>query len=79
MGLLRIAAIDRPCDGTLAAQSANHTAVELLIIVALTAIRLSTNLRKMASTGLRPILPGLGVWIAVAVSSPLVQLAIGQL
>ncbi len=53
--------------------------IEFLIIVALTAIRLSANLRKMASTGLRPILLGLGVWIAVAVSSLLVQRVIGQL
>jgi len=53
--------------------------VEFLIIMALTAIGLSANLRKMASTGLRPILLGLGVWIAVAVYSLLVQLVIGQL
>ena len=60
-------------------QPAIHTAATFLIIVALTAIGLSANLRKMASTGLRPILLGLGVWIAVAVSSLLVQLVIGQL
>ena len=60
-------------------QPAIHTAAEFLIIVALTAIGLSANLRKMASTGLRPILLGLGVWIAVAVSSLLVQRVIGQL
>ena len=56
-----------------------HMAAEFLIIVALTAIGLSANLRKMASTGARPILLGLGVWAAVAVSSLLVQLVIGQL
>jgi uncharacterized membrane protein YadS len=54
-------------------------AAEFLIIVALTAIGLSANLRRMASTGARPILLGLGVWAAVSVSSLLVQLAIGQL
>jgi len=47
--------------------------------VALTAIGLSANLRKMAASGARPILLGLGVWIAVAVSSLLVQGVIGQL
>jgi uncharacterized integral membrane protein (TIGR00698 family) len=55
-----------------------HTAAEFLIIVALSAIGLSANLRRMATTGMRPILLGLGVWIAVAVSSLLVQMAIGQ-
>jgi len=63
----------------LAIQPALHLAAEFLIIVALTAIGLSANLRKMASTGARPILLGLGVWAAVAVSSLVVQLVIGQL
>ncbi|WP_267225021.1 YeiH family protein [Dyella silvae] len=62
-----------------AIQPALHVAAEFLIIVALTAIGLSANLRKMASTGVRPILLGLGVWAAVSVSSLLVQLVIGQL
>lgn len=62
-----------------AIQPVLHMAAEFLIIVALTAIGLSANLRKMASTGARPILLGLGVWAAVSVSSLLVQLAIGQL
>jgi uncharacterized integral membrane protein (TIGR00698 family) len=62
-----------------AVQPAIHVAAEFLIIVALTAIGLSSNLRKMATTGIRPILLGLGVWISVAVSSLLVQLVIGQL
>lgn len=56
-----------------------HLAAEFMIIVALTAIGLSANLRKMASTGVRPILLGLGVWAAVSVSSLLVQFTIGQL
>lgn len=54
-------------------------AAEFMIIVALTAIGLSANLRKMAATGHRPILLGLGVWAAVSISSLLVQLVIGQL
>lgn len=60
-------------------QPALHATAEFLIIVALTAIGLSANLRKMASTGARPILLGLGVWAAVSVSSLAVQLVIGQL
>jgi uncharacterized integral membrane protein (TIGR00698 family) len=60
-------------------QSIIHFAAEFMIIVALTAIGLSANLRKMASTGPRPILLGLGVWIAVAVSSLLVQWVIGRI
>jgi uncharacterized integral membrane protein (TIGR00698 family) len=62
-----------------AIQPSIHLLAEFLIIVALTAIGLSANLRKMISSGPRPILLGLGVWIAVAVSSLLVQLVIGQL
>ncbi len=56
-----------------------HILAELMIIVALTAVGLAANLRRMASTGLRPIVLGLGVWVVVAVSSLLVQLFIGQL
>ncbi len=63
----------------LAIQPSIHLLAEFLIIVALTAIGLSANLRRMAASGARPILLGLGVWIAVAVSSLLVQWVIGQL
>ena len=62
-----------------AIQPAIHVAAEFLIIVALTAIGLSANVRRMAASGIRPILLGLGVWVAVAVSSLLVQKIIGQL
>lgn len=60
-------------------QPAIHMLAQFLIIVALTAIGLSANLRKMASTGVRPILLGLGVWIAVALSSLAVQWVTEQL
>jgi uncharacterized integral membrane protein (TIGR00698 family) len=56
-----------------------HDAAEFLIIVALTAIGLSANLRRMIASGARPILLGLGVWAAVSISSLAVQLLIGQL
>lgn len=56
-----------------------HEAAEFLIIVALTAIGLSSNLRQMAATGGRPVLLGLGVWAAVSISSLAVQFAMGQL
>jgi len=62
-----------------AIQPALHALAEFLIIVALTAIGLSANLRRMVASGPRPILLGLGVWAAVAVSSLVVQLVIGQL
>ncbi len=62
-----------------AVQPALHMLAEFLIIVALTAIGLSANLRRMVASGVRPILLGLGVWIAVAVSSLLVQIVVGQL
>lgn len=60
-------------------QAPLHEAAEFLIVVALTAVGLSANLRRMASTGVRPIVLGLGVWAAVAVSSLAVQLVMGQL
>jgi uncharacterized integral membrane protein (TIGR00698 family) len=56
-----------------------HAGAEFLIIVALTAIGLSSDLRRMAATGMRPILLGLGVWAAVACSSLAMQYALGQL
>ena len=56
-----------------------HGLAELLIVVALTAIGLSANLRRMANTGVRPVLLGLGVWVAVSVSSLLVQLVMRRL
>ena len=56
-----------------------HAAAEFLIIVALTAIGLSANLRRMIASGPRPILLGLGVWAAVSISSLAVQLLIGRL
>jgi uncharacterized integral membrane protein (TIGR00698 family) len=55
-----------------------HLLAEFLIIVALTAIGLSADLRRMAATGIRPILLGFGVWAAVACTSLAVQFAIGQ-
>jgi uncharacterized integral membrane protein (TIGR00698 family) len=56
-----------------------HDAAQFMIIIALTAIGLSSDLRRMASTGAKPILLGLGVWAAVAFSSLGVQLLMGQL
>lgn len=50
-----------------------HFAAEFLIVVALTAIGLSSDLRRMAIAGIRPILLGLGVWMSVLFSSLLVQ------
>ncbi|MET0254153.1 MAG: putative sulfate exporter family transporter [Luteibacter sp.] len=61
-----------------AAIPAIHFIAECLIVVALTAIGLSADLRRMASTGPRPILLGLGVWAAVAITSLLVQHLIGR-
>jgi uncharacterized integral membrane protein (TIGR00698 family) len=60
-------------------QPVMHDVAEFMIIVALTAIGLSSNLRRMAATGIRPVLLGLGVWVAVSLSSLAVQLVAGQL
>jgi uncharacterized integral membrane protein (TIGR00698 family) len=54
-----------------------HFLAQFLIIVALTAIGLSSDLRRMAVAGLRPIALGLGVWVAVAGSSLAVQRLLG--
>jgi uncharacterized integral membrane protein (TIGR00698 family) len=58
--------------------AAIHMAAEFLIIVALTAIGLSSDLRRMAVAGARPVLLGLGVWLAVASSSLVVQHFLGS-
>lgn len=56
-----------------------HLVAELSIIVALTGIGLSANIRRMTSTGFRPIALGLGVWVTVAITSLAVQMGTGQL
>lgn len=54
-----------------------HSGAEFLIIIALSAIGLSANLRRMAATGWRPIGLGFGVWVAVALSSLATQHLVG--
>jgi len=56
-----------------------HATAVFLIIVALSAIGLSADLRGMARTGIRPVALGLGVWVAVTVSSLVVQKMAGAL
>lgn len=51
---------------------------KFMIVVALTAIGLSTDFRSMAVSGMRPILMGLGVWVAVAGSSLVVISLMGN-
>lgn len=46
---------------------------KFLIILALSAVGLQANLREMISTGVKPIILGLMVWVAVSVVSLLVQ------
>ncbi len=55
-----------------------HLLAQFLIVVALTAIGLSSDLRRMATAGIRPVLLGLGVWLSVAGSSLLVQHLMGS-
>ena len=55
-----------------------HAAASFLMVVALTAVGLSADLRRMAATGVRPLLLGLGVWAAVAASSLMAQAALAQ-
>ena len=55
-----------------------HVVAVALMVLALAAIGLSADLRKMRAAGARPIPLGLGVWAAVAVGSLALQLAGGQ-
>lgn len=50
---------------------------KFMIIMAMTAIGLNTNLKKLLTNGLRPICLGLSCWFAVAVVSLIVQHVIG--
>ncbi len=55
-----------------------HQASQFLIVMALTSIGLSSDLRRMAGAGLRPVLLGLGTWMAVALSSLAMQALLGM-
>ena len=48
-----------------------------MIIAAMTAIGLRTNLRSLVRNGVRPIVLGLVCWFSVSVVSLIVQHAIG--
>ncbi|MBU7008783.1 YeiH family protein [Phosphitispora fastidiosa] len=52
---------------------------KFLIVLALSAIGLNADFRKMIKTGLRPIALGMIVWFVVAVVSVLVQRTLGQI
>ncbi len=56
-----------------ALQGRLHAAGGLAMVLALAAIGLSADLRRMRATGSRPVLLGLGVWAAVAIGSLVVQ------
>lgn len=55
------------------------TTGKFLIVVALTAVGLSADLRKVARSGLRPFILGAALWVLVAGSSLLLQRLTGQL
>ncbi|KAF1708862.1 putative sulfate exporter family transporter [Pseudoxanthomonas kalamensis DSM 18571] len=78
LGFLLASALRSAGAVPVALQEPLHLAAGFLIVVALTAIGLSADLRRMAATGPRPLLLGLGTWVAVAVSSLLVQSLMGQ-
>jgi uncharacterized integral membrane protein (TIGR00698 family) len=52
---------------------------KFMIVLALSAIGLHSDLKKMSQTGFKPMLLGLITWIAVAVTSVIVQRITGQL
>lgn len=62
-------------DGIVAA---THVLAKFMIIMALSAVGLSTDLRAIMKTGYKPLLFGLLVWAAVSGTSLAVQYATGQ-
>ena len=52
---------------------------KFMIVMAMTAIGLNTNLKKLLTNGLKPICLGLCCWFVVAVVSLVVQHMIGLL
>ncbi|MGK0468912.1 YeiH family protein [Clostridium sp.] len=56
-----------------------NTLGKFMIVMALSAIGLNTNFKKMIKNGIKPILLGLIVWISVATVSILVQFVTGQI
>ena len=52
---------------------------KFMIVMAMTAIGLNTNLKKLLTNGLKPICLGLSCWFVVAVVSLLVQKIIGMI
>lgn len=50
---------------------------KFMIVMAMAAIGLSTNLKKLLSNGFRPIVLGLSCWVAVALASLLAQKVFG--
>ena len=65
--------------GIVSAQVAGSltTMGKFFITVAMAAIGLNTNLRRMLSYGFKPIFLGLACWIAVALTSLIIQHAVG--
>ncbi|MBU3213799.1 putative sulfate exporter family transporter [Clostridium estertheticum] len=56
-----------------------NTTGKFMIVMAMSAIGLNTDLKKMVSNGIRPILLGFIVWVSVASVSVLVQFVTGQI
>lgn len=52
---------------------------KFMIVVALSAIGLNSDIRKMMETGFRPLLLGFVVWMSVAISSVFVQRLTGRM
>ncbi len=56
-----------------------HRLGKFMIVIALSAVGLKADFRRMLATGLKPIMLGCAVWISVAVASIVVQRLLGQL
>lgn len=56
-----------------------NSLAKFMIVMALSAVGLSANFKKMLKTGVKPIFLGLFVWFIVAIVSIIVQYATGQI
>lgn len=54
-----------------------RVAAQFMIVVALTSVGLSSDLRTMAKTGIKPVLMGMGAWLSVVTASLVVLALLG--
>jgi uncharacterized integral membrane protein (TIGR00698 family) len=79
LGFLGMAVLNSVGVFSAEVQSLTKESGKFMIVMALAAIGMQTDFRKMLQTGYKPLLLGFLVWIAVAGTSLAVQLTTGQM